>query len=219
MDRDQKRRNHTAEDTPVRRLGQHGKARISSALGLVEVSIATLLLGTVGIWYQSVFWFVLVVATVVYFPRKRFALNWHNPLPVITPLKEWWTKCAFGLLAIATMILIVGALAPETFYDSLHYHLGVPNLYLLNHRIYNEPNFAYASFVMVVQFFWGFALTVGNEITVKILHGAMLCLLFFAFVAFERRYLASFCPETLEARLGVGCGRSPEVMILAGAGF
>jgi hypothetical protein len=31
--------------------------------------------------------------------------------------------------------------------------------------------------------------------------------------------LASFCPETLEARLGVGCGRSPEVMILAGAGF
>jgi hypothetical protein len=166
------------------------KRVFSTALGLVTISMATLVLGAVGLWYPSVFWFVLVAATIAYFPKKRFPLSWHKQIPTVTPLQEWWVKGAFGLLSIAALILLVGDLAPETFYDALHYHLGVPSLYSLNHRIYNEPNFAYASFIMVVQLFWGFALTVGNEITVKLLHGAMTILLFFAFVAFERRYLA-----------------------------
>jgi Dolichyl-phosphate-mannose-protein mannosyltransferase len=162
----------------------------SAGLGFAAISLVTLLLGVFRLWYVSVFVFVLVVASIAYFPRKLSQVNWRKSIPAITPLKEWWAQAAFALLLVAGLILFIGDLAPEIFYDSLHYHLAVPNLYLLNHRIYNEPNFAYASFVMVVQMFWGFALTVGNEITVKLLHGAMTLLLFFAFVAFERRYLS-----------------------------
>ena len=66
------------------------------------------------------------------------------------------------------MVFLFGSLSPEIFYDSLHYHLAVPNLYRLHHGIYNEPNFAYAGFVMSVQMVWGFALTLGNENTAKV---------------------------------------------------
>jgi hypothetical protein len=137
-----------------------------------------------------VFWCVLIGATVAFIPKKGWKLDWRASIPAVTPLEEWWAKIAFGLLLIAGVIVFSGDLTPETFYDSLHYHLAVPSLYLLHHRIYNEPNFAYATFIMVVQMFWGFGLTVGNEITVKILHGSMLVLLFFTFIALERRYLA-----------------------------
>jgi 4-amino-4-deoxy-L-arabinose transferase-like glycosyltransferase len=37
----------------------------------------------------------------------------------------------------------------------------------------------------------GFGLTLGNELTPKLLHGATLLLLFFTFIAFERRYLST----------------------------
>jgi hypothetical protein len=44
---------------------------------------------------------------------------------------------------------------------------------------------------MAPQMVWGFALTAGNEITVKLLILAGAALIFFAFTAFERRYLSS----------------------------
>jgi hypothetical protein len=173
-----------AELTPLE------KRVFGAGLGLSAISLLTLVLGVFRLWYASVFWIGLVVASIAYFPRRLGHVHWRNSIPAITPLKEWWAKAAGALLCVAGLILFVGDLAPEIFYDSLHYHLAVPNLYLVNHRIYNEPNFAYASFIMVVQMFWGFALTVGNEITVKLLHGALALVLFFAFVAFERRYLS-----------------------------
>jgi len=166
------------------------KRVFSAGLGFASISLVTFLLGVLRLWYVSVFWFLLVVASLAFLPRKPWQIKWTHSVPPITPVKEWWERAAAILLVAAGLILLIGDLSPEIFYDSLHYHLAVPNLYLVNHRIYNEPNFAYASFVMVVQLFWGFALTVGNEITVKLLHGSMTLLLFFSFVAFERRYLA-----------------------------
>ena len=94
------------------------------------------------------------------------------------------------MLALAGLIFLIGDLSPEVFYDSLHYHLAVPNLYLVAHRIYDPPNLAYSSLVMTADLVWGFAYTVGNELTAKVLHGAMALLLLAAFIAFERRFLA-----------------------------
>jgi hypothetical protein len=175
---------------PVAELLPIERRVFSAGLGFASISLMTLLLGVLRLWYVSVFWFLLVAASIAFFPRRPWQIKWNNSIPAITPLKEWWALAASAILVAAGLIFLIGDLAPEIFYDSLHYHLAVPNLYLVNHRIYNEPNFAYASFIMVVQLFWGFALTVGNEITVKLLHGAMTLLLFFAFIAFERRYLA-----------------------------
>ena len=166
------------------------KTVFSAGLGFTAVSFVTLVLGFLRLWYVSVYWCVFMVALIAYLPRKWPTAGWHGSIPSLTPLKDRWSQVTFGLILAAGLLFLLGDVTPEIFYDSLHYHLAVPNLYLLNHRIYNLPNFPYASFIMVVQTFWGFALTVGNEITVKLLHGAAALLLFFAFVAFEKRYLS-----------------------------
>jgi len=100
---------------------------------------------------------------------------------------EW--PIAWGLLVVMGAIFLAGDLSPEVFYDSLHYHLAVPNLYLIDHRISDQPNLAFSSFVMTANLMWGFGLTVGSEITAKVLHGATALLLILSFIAFEQRYL------------------------------
>src|SRR5207247_4327026 len=132
-------------------------------------------------------WTALVAATIWFVPKRRFWAAWQMELPAIPTERGWWFAPVLALLVLTGVVALLCDLSPEIFYDSLHYHLAVPNLYLLSHRIYNEPNFAYASFVMVVQMFWGFALTFGTEITVRLLHVAMPVLLFVAFMAFESR--------------------------------
>ena len=79
-------------------------------------------------------------------------------------------------------------LTPEIFYDSLVYHLGIPNLYRMAHRLYNLPDSLYSNFVMTVEMLYGLAITIGNEIVAKLLHGEMAILLGLAFVAFGERF-------------------------------
>ncbi len=164
------------------------KTVFSAGLGIGTLSLITFLIGTLQLWYTSIFWSVLILGTIYYFPR-RFPFTWRTHIRVnLRP--DVWYRIASALLLLTALIFLTGAFQPEIFYDSLHYHLAVPNLYLLNHGIYNEPNFALASFVMTIQMFWAFALTLGNAITVKILHAATALILFLAMIAFERRYLA-----------------------------
>jgi hypothetical protein len=162
----------------------------SAALGFFVISTTTLLLGSLRLWYGGIFLSLLIAATVVFLLQEWRTLHWPRAIPPITFLKDWWTHIAVVLLVIAGAIIFVGDISPEIFFDSLVYHLAIPNLYLLNHRIYQEPHFPLAGLIMNVQMFWGFALSVSNEVTVKLLHGAAALLLFCAFVAFEKRYLA-----------------------------
>ena len=187
--------------SPISRLEKHV---FSAALGFGILSFSTFALGVLRLWYASVFWLLLIVAT-GWLVWKRSAepttparQTFSEASPyrarasrvcLGSPAMRGWQWFAAGLLAITAVIFLVGDLSPEVFYDSLHYHLAIPNLYLISHRIYDQPNVAYSSLVMTVDLAWGFALTVGNEITAKLLHGAAALLLMASFVAFERRYL------------------------------
>jgi hypothetical protein len=173
---------------PEADLSDLEKTIFSAGLGFGILSLLTEMLGAVQLWYVSVFWCALLLATIAYFPRNLPRFNsgillgsWHRP-------EARWISFANVLLVATGLIFLIGSLCPEIFYDALHYHLAVPNLYLLNHGIYDEPNFAYASLVMAVQMSWGFALTVGNEISVKLLNVSAAILLSLIFVAFERRF-------------------------------
>src|SRR5262249_52314957 len=156
----------------------------SAGLGFFVISTATLLLGFLRLWYAGIFLSLLIAATVVFLLQEWRTLHWPPAIPSFTLVRDWWTYIAVALLVVAGAIIFVGDISPEIFFDSLVYHLAIPNLYLLNHRIYQEPHFPLAGLIMNVQMFWGFALSVSNELTVKLLHGAAALLLFCAFIAF-----------------------------------
>lgn len=50
-----------------------------------------------------------------------------------------WGWVAAALFAFAFLARLAFVMIPETFYDAQEYHLGLPNLYLLRHRICPAP--------------------------------------------------------------------------------
>ena len=163
----------------------------SAGLGFGFISLLIFVLGVLHLWYVAVFWCLLIVLTAAFLPGTLRDVDLRRLKPALSGESfRGWSAIAVVLLIVTGLIFLIGGLTPEVFYDSHHYHLAVPNLYLIEHRIYDQPRLALSSFVMSVQMFWGFALAVGNEITAKLLHVSSALLLILTFAAFEKRYFA-----------------------------
>src|SRR5262249_12248683 len=100
-----------------------------------------------------------------------------------------WSFVWLVVLLLFAGLFLAGAAIPELFFASLFYHLGVPNLVRLEHRIYKLP-LAYSTFIMTAHMLWGFALTLGNELAPKLLNVTLGAGLAAAFAAYGQRWLS-----------------------------
>jgi hypothetical protein len=151
-------------------------------LGLGAIAFLTFFLGAVHLWYDALFWGLLIGATLVFVFRPAPPLRIEaGGAP--TPGRGLWVI----LLSLWAALLFWGDLQPEVFFDSLFYHLGVPNQFGLHHGLVNF-DLLYASFVMTVQMVWGFAGALGGEIAVKVLHGGAAVLVGLLYGAYARRF-------------------------------
>lgn len=81
-------------------------------------------------------------------------------------------KILFGLLALQISINLIGALGPEIAYDAVWYHLTIPRIWLLEHKIFFIENgpFSYSLLPKLIDIFYLAALSLSNEIGAKIIH-------------------------------------------------
>ena len=147
------------------------KTLFSIGLGLAAIIFLNILLGFTGFFYKSI---VLVVLSF-------FLLG--NIFPRGTVLDEGRTKKLFfsGGLAFIDFLLIVaillamainfiGALTPETFYDSLKYHLALPIHWIGSHQIEVIKNFAMSYYPFNLHTLYGVVLMFGDETLAKLIH-------------------------------------------------
>src|SRR5579859_945597 len=73
------------------------------------------------------------------------------------------------LLLLQACINFIGALGPELAFDALWYHLTLPKIYLLDHKIFYIPGglFYYSAMPKLAEMIYIGALSLGNEITAK----------------------------------------------------
>lgn len=170
---------------PLKKFFRLERWVFGAGLGLGLLSILVLIFGLVGLWYPATFWSVMVLGTFL------FIWNWRKGTGKssdMTPPKVSggiFTAC----LVLFFILFFLGGFMPEIFFDSLFYHLGVPNLYRLNHKIY-ALDLLYSNFILTIQMLYGFALTLGNEMTAKMLHVVAAVLLALSFIAFGQRFLS-----------------------------
>ncbi|MFA5975696.1 MAG: glycosyltransferase family 39 protein [Elusimicrobiota bacterium] len=159
-------------------------------IGIGVLSNAVLLLGAVRLWYASVFYAGLAGITgLAWFYRKNKPLTASLQQPSAKP--GFWNTAWHIALAVAACLWLLGSLSPEVFFDSLHYHLGIPAQYGLEHRLLSVPSLLYANFTMTLQMLYGLGITIGNTLTAKFLHLGMAGLLGLALFGFSRRYLSA----------------------------
>ncbi|TPW21251.1 MAG: hypothetical protein FD126_868, partial [Elusimicrobia bacterium] len=145
---------------------------VNSALGLGSLSLALLAAAGAGFYTPSALrwlWGAGVLGGGV-----LCWLAWHQssdeaPVrPVVRGGPLVWA--AVALIALAAAGNFLAALSPEIFYDSLVYHLALPQLYLLRGGMTATPENIYSGLPQGVQMLYGLALALSGEDLAAFLH-------------------------------------------------
>lgn len=94
------------------------------------------------------------------------------------------------LLLLQTLINLVGVLGPELAFDSLWYHLTLPKIYLLNHKISFIPGglLYYSVMPKLTEMLYIGALSIQGEILAKFIHFSFGILTSIALYTFSKQY-------------------------------
>ncbi|RPJ87148.1 MAG: hypothetical protein EHM18_02595 [Acidobacteria bacterium] len=182
----------------------------SLGLGLGLMSLATFFLAAVGLLYRPFFQGIFIVALVVSAPGlvKDFrSLPWKRT----SRAASWLSYPVIAFLAGIVVVCLIAALAPETGFDALNYHLGTPRLYVANHGIVETENLAGYSHPLAVDMLYAFAWLVHSPLAAKLIHLAFGLLTAVGCWIFCKRY-ATPGSGSLAALLFLG---SPIVMYLS----
>ncbi|KPL78849.1 hypothetical protein ADN00_06450 [Ornatilinea apprima] len=179
----------------------------SMALGLGSLSFLSLGLAFLG-QYTPASLLMIMGATalggLVWLLASRIRIGAHNQLDesLEISLREptnglWW-----GILFTVGMISLVGALAPESEYDALWYHLWLPAQWLQSGHPVDILEEYISLYPMNWSLLYGAAMTVGNVISAKLIHWAALLLCALSLAAFTRRFFPQ-APALLAAAVFV----------------
>ena len=101
----------------------------------------------------------------------------------------WKTITLFFLV-----IALTGALAPESGYDALWYHLQFPRMWLTHGTILDFPTEFHSLYPMTWELLYGAGLALGGPISAKLLHFCTLPLLAIMVYQMTRRFLPDTTP-------------------------
>lgn len=154
-------------------VGDWGRDFGALAMGLGLFSLGLLFLGLAGLWVRPAM--IAIVLAPLAMGSIRYgsglvarvktidARNWFRNLTL-------WEVFGFMLLASYLMMNLMSALGPEYFYDSLVYHLAMPELYLLHQRIVPTPHMIYSGVPFATEMLYGLGLALGSETLAKLIH-------------------------------------------------
>lgn len=98
------------------------------------------------------------------------------------------SHAALVLILAAAALSLLASAAPETFFDSLVYHLALPRLYLLRGRIVPTPHNLYSGIPSGVEMLYGLALSFSDEHLAILLHFSLGWAAVLALGAWIRRF-------------------------------
>src|SRR5262245_39284749 len=114
---------------------------IALLLGVVTVSMAAFALAVCGLLTPAYVWGLLIVCTVIECRPGVSLVRRAIASVSTTPFPDRESCVLLLLTALALLASLVWAVAPETAYDSLNYHLPVPRFYLEAGGIIDLPYF------------------------------------------------------------------------------
>ncbi|MBN2407216.1 MAG: glycosyltransferase family 39 protein [Elusimicrobia bacterium] len=173
------------------------EAVLYTGLGLGALSYLTLFIGELGLLYAPVF-FLLTAALAV--PGIIEFISGSRELD-IRPYRKLSAgiKIIAFLLCAAAIFNLLMSFTPEMFYDSLNYHLGMPNYYRVYHRILPLPYKILASYPLAVSMLYTMGIILKDFMIAKLLNWAFGILLVFSIINFCLRHLKSMPAAILAA--------------------
>lgn len=163
---------------------------LAAALGMGVLSYGVLALGLLGalsLW--STLALLLVLAATSWRQMLRIARALPGAIRSLGPFRLRLLPISLVLL-VAFCATLLAALAParELDYDSLVYHLAVPEIWLQDGRIHPIPWLTHSNFPFTMEMLYLFGLLLRGQIVAKLFHFGCGWLLVCAVFAFARRW-------------------------------
>lgn len=170
-----------------------------SSIGLGLLAYLSLGLAGLGLYYttnvQILIGMVVVGGGAGYGYLSRFSQSSppSQPPATIAPQlkgdRSWQT-----ITCLALLIALIGALAPETEYDALWYHLGLPKIWLEQGYLVDQRADYISLYPMTWELIFGAGLALGGQVAAKLLHFATLPLTGLLVHQLARRFVPRASP-------------------------
>ncbi len=157
-------------------------------MGLSAIMILNIFLGFLGIFYKILVMFVLLTGVILnrIHPKKTIKYS-----PFFNKEKlNVMDYCFLGLMLLSLSITVIGALVPETFYDSLKYHLAMPSWWNMIHKVSTYKYFAMSYYPYNLHTVYANILMFGDEIAVKLFHFSFELLSILSIIHISRKYFS-----------------------------
>jgi hypothetical protein len=143
-------------------MGRAERLLWDALLGTAAAAVMTGVGGLCGLYRLSFFVPLLLLGPLL--GMLRFSRRSARPLPPAenggaASLPDRVAAAGVGLCAL---LVFTGALLPETFYDALYYHLGLPSQYLLQGGITTRPAVVHSAFPAYHDTLLGVLLALGD---------------------------------------------------------
>lgn len=161
---------------------------ISAAVGLGFLSLAVLVAGLLG---GLLLWVALAALLVGLVLLHRQIIAWAADLRGLAGEESLngLEKLAGAFVALVFVLNLLRALAPPLKWDSLVYHLQVPQAYLAAGKIFFYPENFYAGFPQTVEVLFTWAMAFGRASTAAVFGWTVSVLAFLGVEGFSRRLL------------------------------
>lgn len=166
-------------------------AMYAAGTGLALIIYVVLFAGFFGVLYAALIGAVLVAGI-------GLALYHHySVLPAQPAQKSAVPAEGAGFLSIiffcassiGILYALIAALAPETFYDSLVYHLALPKMWIQHHRIFSYENLGASYYPANIHLLFLTGMFWGSEVAAKLLNfGLGICAAFTIFAWARSRF-------------------------------
>ncbi|OGR73831.1 MAG: hypothetical protein A2179_01500 [Elusimicrobia bacterium GWC2_63_65] len=171
------------------RLSPCEDAALSAALGLGVIGHLVLGLAAAGLLSKGPVRLLVAAAFAVgVFSRRYFPEPEAEAEPAFKP--GLTDLLALALLAAALLLNLAGSLSPEIFYDSLVYHLAVPNFYAIKGRLADMPYNLYSNLFLLHGMLYSAGLLLKDEMVPKLINYAAGVLSLVAVIGVGRRHFS-----------------------------
>lgn len=162
----------------------------SSSIGLILIAIFTTISGFIGLLKS---WAFLSFLSIIFLSSMPSLIRLGRELKEKLKNFKIFINIEFVFFILIIFLLFSNSLfvlAPPLFYDSLEFHIAVPNYYIMEGKIkYMEEN-VFSNTPLYLQMIYLFGMLVKNEIFAPLLTFLMGVILVLSLVSFGKRFLS-----------------------------
>lgn len=184
----------------------------STITGFGLLSLGMVILGTLTLWTRGGVLFLISVGLVLAWKEREILFTlFGSGLGGQDRLKA----APLFLIVLGAMVSLTLAFTPVIYYDSLVYHLALPQAYIQARHWVGLPSLIYSAFPQGMEMIWTLGMLLANDVLVNLLGWFLSVLGVFAVYSFAKRYFGKETAAWAAAFLSA----MPAYLLLSSGGY